>query len=146
MSDQPEQPKPLIPLEDEVTPEEEVEMLEEVDDPDLPLYTDQENLRHAAGLLSRSVPREEITADLVGRGVQAITANLMVDELIQSRARAKRSSAVRGLVIGGLLILLGIYGLFAPMLLNPVSARVLAVGAILYGAAQFAQGVILLRK
>ena len=109
-------------------------------------YSEQENLRHAASLLGHNTPHEEIVASLMGRGVPEISARLMVDELDKSWARAKRSSALRGLVIGGVLILLGIYGLFAPMLLNPTSSKVLAIAAILYGLAQSAQGVILLRK
>lgn len=111
-----------------------------------PSYSEQQNLRHAASLLGQNTPREEIVASLMGRGVPEISARLMVDELDKSRARVKRSSALRGLVIGGVLILLGIYGLFAPMLLNPSSSKILAIAAILYGLAQATQGVILLRK
>jgi hypothetical protein len=111
-----------------------------------PTYSDPENLRHAASLLARNTPREEIVTSLLGRGVNEITAGLMVDGLLESRAKARRSAAIRGLVIGGALILLGVYGFFAPMLLNPTSSKILAGAAILYGLAQFTQGVILLRK
>jgi hypothetical protein len=109
-------------------------------------FSEQDNLRHAASLLARNTPREEIVASLMGRGVNEITAGLMVDGLLESRAKAKHSAAIRGLVIGGVLILLGVYGFFAPMLLNPTSSKILAGAAILYGLAQAAQGVILLRK
>jgi hypothetical protein len=130
MSEQPEQEKPGLPVED----------------PGFRIYSEQENLRHAANLVFANRPPAEISASLVERGVPEITARLMVEELIRSRAQAKRSRAVRNLVIGGVLILLGIYGLFSPMLLNPTSSKILAIAAILYGAAQTTQGVILLRK
>jgi hypothetical protein len=121
-------------------------MIESPVDATQPTFSEQENLRHAASLLARNTPRQEIVASLLGRGVNQITAGLMVDGLLESRAKARRSAAIRGLVIGGALILLGVYGFFAPMLLNPASSRVLAGAAILYGLAQAAQGAILLRK
>jgi hypothetical protein len=140
MSEQPEKEKPELPVEAPYNPEDELE------DPGYRIYSEQENLRHAADLVFANLPPEQISASLVERGVPEITARLMVEELIRSRAQAKRSRAVRNLVIGGILILLGVYGLFAPMLLNPTSSKILAIAAILYGAAQVSQGIILLRK
>ena len=111
-----------------------------------PAYSEQENLRHAASLLARNTRREEIVASLVERGVNEITAGLMVDGLLESRVKAKRNAGIRGVVIGGVLILLGVYNLIAPMYLNATSSKILAIAAILYGLAQAVQGVIMLRK
>ncbi len=109
-------------------------------------YSEQQNMRHAMSMLVRAVPPAEITASLVERGVNPISAQVMVEELLKNRTQARRSNALRGLVIGLVLIALGIYGWFAPMLLNPSSSKILAIAAVLYGLAQVVQGVVLLKK
>ena len=109
-------------------------------------YTEKENLVFAAQLLNKKTPAKEVETALVERGVGAITANQMVEQLITQQKKTQRINGIRNLVIGIFLMIAGAYVALTTQVADKASTIVVSVAAFLYGVATAVQGGLQLRR
>ncbi|MCS6834832.1 MAG: hypothetical protein NZ750_02300 [Anaerolineae bacterium] len=98
---------------------------------------------HAAQMHKAGKSDEDIIADLGSKGVQATTAQRMLERLRQSRQNVARKGGQRLMLMGALNLLLGLgllLGVFGP-LANPV-VLALAWIAVGLGFGMFARGMV----